>query len=58
VTPAAQLTRARRWPGVLAWGLWLLTMLALVAIPWLDRLLRRPAGPTCPSGTCALGLLW
>jgi hypothetical protein len=33
------------WPVVLAWALWLLTMLILVAIPWLDRLLRQAGRP-------------
>ena len=28
------------WPALLAWGLWLLSLLALAAVPWLDRLLR------------------
>jgi hypothetical protein len=36
------------WPAGLAWALWLLTMLALAAVPWLDRLLRQ-AGRTWSS---------
>ena len=38
----------RAWPVVLAWSLWLVTMLALAAAPWLDRLLRQ-AGRTWSS---------
>jgi hypothetical protein len=34
-----------RWPAGLAWALWLLTMLALAAVPWLDRLLRQAGRP-------------
>jgi len=45
VMPPAQRTWPRRWPGVVAWALWLLTMLILVAIPWLDRLLRQAGRP-------------
>jgi hypothetical protein len=33
------------WPVLLAWALWLLTMLALAAVPWLDRLLRQAGRP-------------
>jgi hypothetical protein len=35
----------RAWPVVLAWSLWLMTMLALAAVPWLDRLLRQAGRP-------------
>src|SRR5512132_780346 len=35
----------RAWPVVLAWSLWLVTMLALAAVPWLDRLLRQAGRP-------------
>ena len=31
----------RWWPAGLAWTLWVVTMLALVSVPWLDRLLRQ-----------------
>src|SRR5512132_1409242 len=31
----------RRWPAGLAWGLWALTLLGLVATAWLDRRLRQ-----------------
>jgi len=34
-----------RWPAVLAWWLWALTMLGLAVLPWLDRLLRRAGRP-------------
>ncbi|HEX3211003.1 MAG TPA: hypothetical protein VH016_00425, partial [Actinomycetota bacterium] len=34
-----------RWPAGLAWGLWLLAVLALAAVPWLDRLLRQAGRP-------------
>jgi hypothetical protein len=42
VTKAA---RMRRWPGVLAWALWALTLLGLGAALWLDYLLRRAGRP-------------
>jgi hypothetical protein len=45
VSPAARPVWARWWPAGLAWVLWLLTMLALAAIPWLDRLLRQAGRP-------------
>jgi 23S rRNA G2445 N2-methylase RlmL len=31
----------RWWSAVVAWALWMLTMLALAAVPWMDRLLRQ-----------------
>jgi hypothetical protein len=34
-----------RWPAVLAWALWALTMLGLAVLPWLDRLLRQASRP-------------
>jgi hypothetical protein len=37
--------RPRRWPKVLAWGLWVLAMLALAAAAWLDHLLRQAGEP-------------
>jgi hypothetical protein len=33
------------WPVVLAWALWLLALLALAAVPLLDRLLRQAGRP-------------
>jgi hypothetical protein len=45
VTPAARLARPRRWPGVLAWTLWALAMLALVASVWLHNLLVQAGRP-------------
>jgi hypothetical protein len=48
VTPATQLTRPRRLPGVVAWVLWALAMLGLPMTAWLDQLSRQ-AGPTWPS---------
>jgi hypothetical protein len=45
VSPAARPVWARWWPAGLAWVLWLLTMLALAAIPWLDRLLCQAGRP-------------
>jgi hypothetical protein len=37
--------RPRSWPAGLAWALWTLTVLGLVATAWLDRLLRRAGAP-------------
>jgi hypothetical protein len=31
----------RWWPAGPAWTLWVVTMLALASVPWLDRLLRQ-----------------
>jgi hypothetical protein len=45
VTPGARAPGARRWLGVLAWGLWALVMLGLATLPWLDHLLRRAGRP-------------
>jgi hypothetical protein len=45
MTPAARLARPRRWPGVLAWTLWALAMLALVAAIWLHNLLVQAGQP-------------
>jgi hypothetical protein len=45
VTPAARLARLRRWPGVVAWTLWALAMVACLVIPWLDQQLRRAGRP-------------
>jgi hypothetical protein len=35
----------RRWPAGLAWALWALTVLGLLATAWLDRLLRQAGRP-------------
>jgi hypothetical protein len=45
VTPAARPVRPRRWPGVVAWTLWALAMVAWLVIPWLDQQLRRAGRP-------------
>src|SRR5215208_5162825 len=37
--------RPRSWPAGLAWALWTLTVLGLVATAWLDRLLRQAGAP-------------
>ena len=41
LTVATRLTRPRWWPGVAAWVLWVLTMLGIVVIAWLDQLSRQ-----------------
>jgi hypothetical protein len=33
------------WPAVVAWALWVLGMLGLAVVPWLDRLLRQAGRP-------------
>jgi hypothetical protein len=43
VTPDARLARPRRWPGVVAWTLWALAMVACLVIPWLDQQLIQAA---------------
>ena len=45
MTPAARLARPRRWPGVVAWGLWALVMLGLAVVRWMDELLRQAGRP-------------
>jgi hypothetical protein len=45
LTPTTQRTRSRWWPGVAAWALWTLTMLALPVIAWLDQLSRQAGRP-------------
>jgi hypothetical protein len=45
VTSTTQLARPRWWPGVVAWTLWALAMVACLVIPWLDQLLRRAGRP-------------
>jgi hypothetical protein len=41
VSPTSRPAGPRRRPAVLAWALWGLTLLALAAAAWLDRLLRQ-----------------
>jgi hypothetical protein len=45
VTPDARLARPRRWPGVVAWTLWALAMVAWLVVPWLDQQLRHSGRP-------------
>jgi hypothetical protein len=45
VTPAGRLARSRWRSGVLAWALWALAMLGLVATAWLDHLSRQAGRP-------------
>jgi hypothetical protein len=45
MTSAARLARPPARPGVVAWTLWALTMLALAAVPWLDHLLSQAGRP-------------
>ena len=45
VTPTAQERRPGRWPTVLAWGLWALTLLPLPVVNWLDQRLRQAGLP-------------
>ena len=45
MTPATRVVRPRRWPGVVAWTLWALAMVAWLVIPWLDQLLRQAGRP-------------
>jgi hypothetical protein len=44
-TPAIRLARPRRWPGVAAWALWALAMLAFPVVAWLDHLSRQAGRP-------------
>jgi hypothetical protein len=41
VIPVARPAGGRRWPGGLAWALWLLVLVGVAATAWLDRLLRQ-----------------
>jgi hypothetical protein len=45
VTPGVRSAWARRWPAGLAWALWVLTMLCVVVIAWLDHRLRQAGRP-------------
>jgi hypothetical protein len=45
VTPTAQEQRPGRWPTVLAWGLWAVTLLPLPVVNWLDQRLRQAGLP-------------
>jgi hypothetical protein len=45
VISATRVARPRWWPGVAAWALWALTMLALPVIAWLDQLSRQAGRP-------------
>jgi hypothetical protein len=38
--------RRPSWTAVLAWALWLVTLLALPATAWLDTCCGRPARPS------------
>jgi hypothetical protein len=53
VTPTTR-GQARRWPALLAWGLWALTLLSLPVVNWLDQRLRQAGLPELaildPSG--------
>ena len=45
MSPAARLGRPRRWPGVVAWTLWALTMVGIPVVAWSDHLLRQAGRP-------------
>jgi hypothetical protein len=45
VTPATRVARPRWWPGVAAWALWALAMLAIPVVAWLDHLSRQAGRP-------------
>jgi hypothetical protein len=45
VTAAARGPRARWRPALLAWGLWMLNLVGLVVLVWLDQLLRQTGRP-------------
>jgi len=44
-TTATTQEQARRWPAVLAWALWVLTLLSLPVVNWLDQRLRQAGLP-------------
>jgi hypothetical protein len=55
-------SKGPRWPAVLAWGLWALSMLCLAVLPWLDRLLRQAGRPeltplASDAGALVLGVV-
>jgi hypothetical protein len=50
VTVAAGVAGTRRWPGVLAWGLWALVLLGFTPALWLGHLLRQAGRPDLVSG--------
>jgi hypothetical protein len=45
VALTTRLARPRWWPGVVAWTLWALAMVACLVIPWLDQQLRQAGRP-------------
>jgi hypothetical protein len=45
VTPVAREARPRRWPGVLAWVVWALTVLGLAVAAWMNQLQRQAGSP-------------
>jgi len=55
VTAGAPPAWARWWPAGLAWALWALALLGLLAVAWLDHLLRLAGRPemTWPQATAA-----
>jgi hypothetical protein len=57
VAPAARPARARWSPAGLAWTLWVLALLGLLATAWLDRLLRLAGRPELASLPAAIPLM-
>jgi hypothetical protein len=55
VTLATRVARPRWWPGVAAWALWTLTMLALPVVAWLDHLSRQAGRPELAQLTLGAG---
>jgi hypothetical protein len=45
MTPTARVTRMRWHSGMLAWALWVLAVLSLATVAWIDHLLRRAGQP-------------
>jgi hypothetical protein len=45
MTAAEPLAERPRWPALLAWALWVLSLLALPVIAWLDHLSRKAGRP-------------
>jgi hypothetical protein len=56
LTAAARLDRPPGWPGVVAWALWALGVLAIPVAVWLDRLLRQAGRSHHPVGWLLLAL--